>query len=101
VPERDFHGGLLDSAPDLIVGYYPGYRSSWQTALGATPKAVIEDNTDEWRADHCIDPVFVPGTLLSTRKSKIESPHLYDLTVTALREFGIEPPDGMIGQSIF
>lgn len=101
VPERDFHGAMLDSAPDLIVGYYPGYRSSWQTALGATPETIIDDNTDEWRADHCIDPVFVPGTLLATRKSRIESPHLYDLTVTALHEFGIQAPAEMIGHSLY
>ena len=24
VPARDFHGAMLDTAPDLIVGYYPG-----------------------------------------------------------------------------
>src|ERR1700676_2353478 len=24
---RDFHGGMLDAAPDIIVGYMPGYRS--------------------------------------------------------------------------
>jgi predicted AlkP superfamily phosphohydrolase/phosphomutase len=101
IPSRDFHGGQLDSAPDLIVGYYPGYRGSWQTALGATPETLIDDNTDPWRGDHCIDPWFVPGALLSTRKSRIESPHLYDLTVTALTEFGIQPPPDMIGHSIF
>jgi hypothetical protein len=25
-----------------------------QTALGAVPAKIMEDNTDEWRGDHCI-----------------------------------------------
>jgi predicted AlkP superfamily phosphohydrolase/phosphomutase len=90
-----------DTAPDLIVGYYPGYRSSWQTALGGVPKDLIVDNTDEWRGDHCIAPQFVPGVLLSNRKSKAADPHLYDLTVTMLSEFGISKPPEMIGRTIY
>ena len=101
VPARQFHGGQLDSAPDLIVGYYPGYRGSWQTALGQTPMTLIDDNTDEWRGDHCIDAEFVPGALLTTQKIRLDKPHLYDLTVTALTEFGIQPPADMIGKSVF
>lgn len=92
---------ISDTAPDLIVGYYPGYRSSWQTALGGVPKELIVDNTDEWRGDHCIAPQFVPGVLLSNRKSKLADPHLYDLTVTMLSEFGISKPPEMIGQTIY
>lgn len=92
---------LSDTAPDMIVGYYPGYRSSWQTALGGVPADLIDDNTDEWRGDHCIAPQFVPGVLLSNRKSKLADPHLYDLTVTMLSEFGISKPSEMIGQSIY
>jgi predicted AlkP superfamily phosphohydrolase/phosphomutase len=89
-----------DAAPDLIVGYYPGYRSSWQTALGGVPKELIEDNTDEWRGDHCSAPQFVPGVLLSNRKSRVADPHLYDLTVTMLSEFGIAKLPEMIGRPI-
>ncbi len=101
VPARDFHGDELDLAPDLIVGYYPGYRGSWQTALGATPAALIDDNNDPWRGDHCIDPAFVPGVLITDRKVRLENPHLYDLPVTALSEFGIEAPGQMTGASVF
>jgi predicted AlkP superfamily phosphohydrolase/phosphomutase len=38
---------VSESAPDLIVGIYPGYRSSWETALGAVHAEVVTDNTDE------------------------------------------------------
>jgi predicted AlkP superfamily phosphohydrolase/phosphomutase len=92
---------ISDTAPDMIVGYYPGYRSSWQTALGGVPADLIDDNTDEWRGDDCIAPQFVPGVLLSNRKSRLADPHLYDLTVTMLSEFGISKPSEMIGQSIY
>ncbi len=100
VPARDFHGAMLDTAPDLIVGYYPGYRGSWQTALGATPETLIDDNTDPWRGDHCIDPLFVPGVLLSNRKIRSQAPRVEDITVTALQEFGIAPPPEMRGRSV-
>lgn len=96
-----YHGGLAGTGPDLEVGYRPGYRASWQTALGAVPSAVVEENTDAWRADHCIDPRFVPGVLLSNRKSRASDPHLYDLTVSVMHEFGIAPLAGMIGHSIY
>jgi predicted AlkP superfamily phosphohydrolase/phosphomutase len=98
---RDFHGGMLADAPDLIVGYMPGYRSSWQTALGAVPALVVTDNTDAWRADHCIAARFVPGVLISNRKSRAAEPHLYDLTVSLMEAFGVSPAAGMIGHSIY
>jgi predicted AlkP superfamily phosphohydrolase/phosphomutase len=98
---RDFHGNMLDVGPDLIVGYMPGYRSSWQTALGAVPAMMVEDNTEAWRADHCIDARFVPGVLISNRKSRAADPHLYDLTVSLMQQFGVGPGPGMIGQSIY
>ncbi len=97
----DFHGDMLDRGPDMIVGYMPGYRSSWQTVLGAVPTALVEDNTDAWRADHCIDARFVPGVLISNRKSRAFDPHLYDLTVSLLDQFGVGPGSGMIGHSIY
>jgi predicted AlkP superfamily phosphohydrolase/phosphomutase len=97
----EFHGKMLDHAPDLIVGYTPGYRSSWQTALGAVPALIAENNDDAWRADHCIDARFVPGVLISNRASRAADPHLYDLTVSLLDQFGITPGQGMIGHSIY
>ncbi len=93
------HGG--ESAPALIVGYAPGYRGSWQTALGAVPDVLIEDNLDEWRGDHCMDPESVPGVLLSNRKSTIADPRLEDLTVTILEAFGAKREERMKGRNLF
>ena len=89
------------AAPDLIVGYAAGYRSSWQSALGAVPNNTLEDNTDEWGGDHCIAAHLVPGALLSNRKASRTNLRLEDLTVTALAEFGARPDKGMIGRPIF
>ena len=98
---KEYHGSMVESAPDAIVGYMPGYRSSWQTALGAVPTKVIENNTEEWRGDHCIDARFVPGVLIGNRKSRMEKPHLYDLTVALMNEYGVKPVPGMIGRNIY
>lgn len=61
-----YHGSQVGHAPDLVIGYAPGYRASWQTTLGGVPDAMIEDNTRNWSGDHCIDPSIVPGILLTS-----------------------------------
>lgn len=100
-PRKVFRGPALDSAPDLIVGYRPGYRASWQTALGAVPEAAVEDNREAWIGDHCIAAQYVPGVLLGNRRSRIEDPQLADLTVTILNEFGVAAAEGMRGRRLF
>jgi predicted AlkP superfamily phosphohydrolase/phosphomutase len=87
--------------PDMIVGYGRGYRGSWQTALGGVPASILEDNTDAWIGDHCINADDVPGVLLSNRSLHAASPELKDLTVTVLRLFGVGPGPGMQGKSVF
>lgn len=61
-----YQGNNLGDAPDLVVGYEPGYRASWQTSLGSTPPDLIEDNLQKWSGDHCIDPSAVPGVLFTS-----------------------------------
>jgi predicted AlkP superfamily phosphohydrolase/phosphomutase len=87
--------------PDMIVGYARTYRGSWQTALGAAPPSVIEENTDAWIGDHCINPDDVPGVLLSNRTLHAANPGLKDITVTILGLFGANPRTGMTGKSVF
>ncbi|MCC6539186.1 MAG: alkaline phosphatase family protein [Bryobacterales bacterium] len=91
-----------DDAPDLLVGYAAGYRASWQTALGGIEGAIVEDNRDEWRGDHCLDPRVVPGVLLSNRRfSHAPAPRIEDLTVTILETFGVAKAPGMTGRNLF
>jgi predicted AlkP superfamily phosphohydrolase/phosphomutase len=101
VSEDAYEGFNLAFAPDIQVGYRPPYRASWQTPLGAVPEQSVVDNEDAWIGDHCIAPQFVPGVLLSNRKTSLDDPHLYDLTVTILREFGVQPTEEMIGRPLF
>jgi predicted AlkP superfamily phosphohydrolase/phosphomutase len=64
--ETLYVGEHREDAPDLVVGYAPGYRASWQTSLGATPALLVEDNLQKWSGDHCIDPDAVPGVLFTS-----------------------------------
>lgn len=69
-----------ERAPDLIIGYEKGYRSSWQTALGEVPDGeVIEDNLRKWSGDHCCDPELVPGVWLTNMKGLVQRPHVRDI----------------------
>ena len=89
------------NAPDLIVGFRPSFRASWQTTLGGTPIELIEDNLDAWIGDHCIAPQFVPGVLLSNKKLRAETPKLTDVPATVLDEFSVAPIPGSTGKSFF
>jgi predicted AlkP superfamily phosphohydrolase/phosphomutase len=88
-------------APDLIIGYAPGYRASWETALGEAPPEVIVNNDDAWIGDHCIAAEAVPGILVTNRKVLVTEPQLKDLTVTILKEFGVSPAPEMKGRAIY
>jgi len=99
--ETVFRGHNVKYAPDLIVGFRRGYRASWQTALGATPSRVLEDNREAWIADHCMAADEVPGVLLSNRKIRASRPQMYDIPATILQEFDVPLADGMLGASVF
>jgi len=98
LPRRDFSGPYRESGPDLLVGYAWGYRSSWESPLGAFPREVYVDNMNAWSGDHCIDNRRVPGVLISNRKITLPTPALHDLTVAVLDEYGLPPLPGMIGR---
>jgi predicted AlkP superfamily phosphohydrolase/phosphomutase len=100
-PGEVYHGDALALAPDLIVGYGPGYRSSWQNALGAVVAETIEDNRDAWIGDHCVAARHVPGVLLTNRTIRLADPQLIDLPVTILSEYGVARPAKMGGRVVF
>ncbi|MFN9737401.1 MAG: alkaline phosphatase family protein [Pseudomonadota bacterium] len=60
-----YPGPHAAEAPDLVVGWQPGLRASWQTALGGVPPGVFEPNNLPWSGDHCIDPSAVPGVFFA------------------------------------
>lgn len=96
-----YQGPYARSGPDMLVGYNRGYRAGWQTILGSFPPEELEDNSNPWSGDHCMDYTLVPGVLLSNRKIAANTPALTDIAPTILAEFGIAKTQGMIGKSVF
>ncbi|MFZ9033963.1 MAG: alkaline phosphatase family protein [Anaerohalosphaeraceae bacterium] len=95
-----YNGPYKQNAPDLLVGYYPGYRASWETAVGQVTDQVFHKNTKPWSGDHCIDASFVPGVLFSNRKIEAENPRLMDIGPTVLDMFGVQIPHYMDGKAL-
>jgi predicted AlkP superfamily phosphohydrolase/phosphomutase len=95
-----YRGPYLAEAPDLIVGYNDGYRTSWDAAQGVAAGAVITDNDKAWSGDHSVDPVLVPGVLFSNRPLTGEDPGIEDMGPTALALFGIPRPGHMEGKPL-
>jgi predicted AlkP superfamily phosphohydrolase/phosphomutase len=97
-PER---GAFPRRAPDLLVGYRRGYRSSDESALGAVGHDVFEVNHDRWSGDHCMDPAAVPGVVAAdVPLAKGEPPALRDMAPTILHFFGITPPAELPGRPL-
>jgi predicted AlkP superfamily phosphohydrolase/phosphomutase len=96
-----YSGPYLQNAPDLIIGFNAGYRTSWDGATGVVSGPVFEDNTKAWSGDHCIDPRLVPGVLFASRKIDRKDPALVDIAPTVLRLFGLDPPGHMDGKPLY
>lgn len=96
-----YSGSATAFAPDMIVGYNRDYRVGWDSVLGGIPGTLIDDNTEPWSGDHCMDHTLVPGVLLSNRKILDPDPSLIDIAPTILTQFGVAPPAYMAGRNIF
>jgi predicted AlkP superfamily phosphohydrolase/phosphomutase len=95
-----YDGPYVDNAPELLIGYNAGYRTSWDCATGVVAGPVFEDNARPWSGDHGIDPRLVPGVFFCNRAIDSDQPSLIDIAPTALRLFGIEPPGYMDGRPL-
>lgn len=96
-----YEGPYLDAAPDLIIGYADGYRTSWDAAVGRVSGSVFENNDKAWSGDHCVDPLLVPGVLFSNRRIDESDPGIEDMAATALWLFGVPRPAWMEGKPVF
>jgi predicted AlkP superfamily phosphohydrolase/phosphomutase len=99
--ERPPVGTFRDRAPDLLVGFNRGYRSSDESALGEVTDTVIEDNLASWSGDHCMDPALVPGVLFTTFGLSAERASLIDMAPTILGYFGVPVPKEMQGANLW
>jgi predicted AlkP superfamily phosphohydrolase/phosphomutase len=93
-----YAGPYLSNAPDLLIGYNHGYRTSWEAATGVVAGSVFTDNLKAWSGDHSVDPRLVPGVFFCNRRIDAQEPALIDIAPTALRLFGIQPPQYMDGK---
>ncbi len=95
-----FHGARLSEAPDLQMSFHDGYRTSWQTSLGAVPQGIIVANMKKWSGDHCAsDPSDTQGIFFSNRHFP-EQPSILDISPTVLGLLGVSPPGNLDGKEL-
>jgi predicted AlkP superfamily phosphohydrolase/phosphomutase len=98
---HEIHSGpYADTAPELLVGYFEGWRHSWDCATGSVTRDVFVDNTKSWSGDHCVDPRLVPGVFFCNKKIDA-APSLMDIAPTVLDLFGLEAPRHMQGKALW
>lgn len=94
-----FHGSRMDRAPDLQIDFRDGYRTSWQTSLGAIPSGIVVANLKKWSGDHCAsDPSDTQGIFFSNRKLETPDPSILDIAPTVLRLMHVSPPGQLDGK---
>jgi len=97
-----YHGDSMEYAPDIVVGFAPGYRVSWQTCLGVAASDLVEVNARKWSGDHCsFDASTCRGVLFTTVPLTVDDPNIIDLTPSILDLFGIDKPSRCDGRVIF
>ena len=96
-----FHGPRMADAPDLQVDFRDGYRTSWQTSLGAIPSGIVVANMKKWSGDHCAsDPSDTQGIFFSNKLVSTPNPSILDVAPTVARILGVQPPGKLDGQPL-
>ncbi len=98
--EQLYSGAYIGDAPDLLVNFRPGFRVSWQSALGGFANRLIKDNTRRWSGDHIVDPESVPGILFMNQPARHNHAQIIDLAPTILNYLGVSAPESMEGKSL-
>ncbi|WP_028313818.1 alkaline phosphatase family protein [Desulfatibacillum aliphaticivorans] len=98
--DRIYKGPASALAPDLVLGYSRGYRTSWESCLGGLAPQVLSDNPSAWAADHCCDASEVPGVLFTNRPLSRVEPSVMDIAPTVLSLYGLDALSGMEGRSL-
>jgi predicted AlkP superfamily phosphohydrolase/phosphomutase len=98
--EEIYSGPYLADAPDLLVNFMPGFRVSWQSALGGFSHSLFHDNDRFWSGDHIIDPDAVPGILFMNEAATRSDCNIVDLAPTILRHLQVPTGTAMEGKSI-
>jgi predicted AlkP superfamily phosphohydrolase/phosphomutase len=100
ISEDSFSKDFVGRAPDIILGFDRGYRISDDSALGTLSREMIMDNMGWWSGDHCVDPLKVPASFISSFKIQKAVPDMQDVAPTILKYFGIATPAQMTGKAL-
>jgi predicted AlkP superfamily phosphohydrolase/phosphomutase len=96
-----FHGAYMAESPDLQLDFEPGYRTSWQTSLGAIPPGIVVPNTKKWSGDHCAsDPKDTGGIFFCNRRVATSDPSIMDIAPTVLKLLTVKPTAGLDGRAL-
>ncbi len=98
--EEIYNGESMKDAPDIIIGFNPGFRMSWQNAIGGFTKEVITDNDKKWVGDHLVDPKFVPGVLFANIELNSKSASQMDIVPTIFDALGLKESELIDGKSL-
>jgi predicted AlkP superfamily phosphohydrolase/phosphomutase len=98
--EELYTGAFVEHSPDLLVNFYPGFRVSWQSAVGGFSNHLLENNTRRWSGDHIVDPESVPGILFMNQPARHNHARIIDLAPTILSYLGVSIPESMEGSSL-
>jgi predicted AlkP superfamily phosphohydrolase/phosphomutase len=99
--DQVYHGAMRETGPDIVLGYYRGWRGSNESALGRVTETEFSDNMLKWSGDHCMAADEVPGILLANRPVRRREPALVDMAPTILGLFGLPVPSDMVGGDLF
>jgi predicted AlkP superfamily phosphohydrolase/phosphomutase len=96
-----FHGARMPEAPDLQIDFRDGYRTSWQTSLGAIPAGIVVANMKKWSGDHCAsDPSDTAGVFFSNRRVTTPKPSILDIAPTVLKILDVPEPAKLDGAAV-
>ncbi len=100
ISEDVFSPQYLDRAPDIILGFKRGYRTVDSGAMGGFSEKIVGDRMNWWSGDHCVDPLGVPASFLSSFPINRKVPEIRDLAPTILKYFGISAPPAITGKTL-
>jgi predicted AlkP superfamily phosphohydrolase/phosphomutase len=103
VYKRDdvYSGEFIQNAAELQVGMEDGYRVSWQTTLGGSPKGIVYPNMKKWSGDHGgYDFATTAGVLIANKPLSAQPASIIDIAPTVLKVFGVQIPTTVDGKPL-
>ena len=94
-----YSGPYLERAPDLVLGFAPGFGIFKDATRGLVSSEVFHQNDSPWSGDHCYHPDTIPGVLFCNRVLR-SGASIIDLAPTVLDLQGVERPVWIEGKSL-